>query len=129
MGTKVDDTMKLNIHWNATAMATAAPRMVLGKISAISTQHIGPQENINDAEYTIMLITEMIGGNDTMLQRATLNAPIPIPMEPVISRGLRPNFSTVNTATRVNEILTIPIMTVCIMGLPIPMLSKIRGAK
>ena len=71
MGTKVDDTMKLNIHWNATAMATAAPRMVLGKISAISTQHIGPQENINDAEYTIMLITEMIGGNDTMLQSNT----------------------------------------------------------
>ena len=31
--------MKLNIHWKATAMATAAPRMVFGKISAISTQH------------------------------------------------------------------------------------------
>lgn len=42
MGTKVDDTMKLNIHWKATAMATAAPRMVLGKISAMSTQQMGP---------------------------------------------------------------------------------------
>ena len=45
-----DETMKLNIHWNATAIATAAPRMVLGKISEISTQQIGPHENMNDAE-------------------------------------------------------------------------------
>ena len=31
-------------------IATAAPRIVLGKISEISTQQIGPHENINDAE-------------------------------------------------------------------------------
>lgn len=49
MGRKVDETMKLNIHWKATAMATAAPRMVLGNISAMSTQQIGPQLNMNDA--------------------------------------------------------------------------------
>ncbi len=47
MGKKVDDTIKLKTHWNATATATAAPRMVLGKISAIITQQIGPHENIN----------------------------------------------------------------------------------
>ena len=41
---------KLKIHWKATAIATAAPRMVFGKISEISTQQIGPQENMNDAE-------------------------------------------------------------------------------
>ncbi len=49
IGTKVEDTMKLNIHWKATAMATAAPRMVFGKISAISTQQMGPQLNMNEA--------------------------------------------------------------------------------
>lgn len=50
MGTKVLDTMKLNIHWNATAIATAPDLIVLGKISAMSTQHIGPHENMNEAE-------------------------------------------------------------------------------
>ena len=49
IGTKVEDTMKLNSHWKATAMATAAPRMVFGKISAISTQQMGPQLNMNEA--------------------------------------------------------------------------------
>ena len=49
IGTKVDDTMKLNIHWKATARATAAPRMVLGNISDISTQQMGPQLNMNEA--------------------------------------------------------------------------------
>ena len=49
IGTKVDETAKLNIHWNATAMAVAAPRMVFGKISEMSTQQIGPQLNMNDA--------------------------------------------------------------------------------
>ena len=45
--------MKLNIHWKATAMATAAPRMVFGKISAISTQQMGPQLNMNEALFLI----------------------------------------------------------------------------
>lgn len=49
MGTNVDETMKLKIHWKATAMATAAPRMVLGNISAINTQQMGPHENMNEA--------------------------------------------------------------------------------
>ena len=49
IGRKVDETMKLKIHWKATATATAAPRIVLGKISAISTQQIGPQLNMNEA--------------------------------------------------------------------------------
>ena len=46
----VKETMKLNIHWNATAMATADERIVLGKISDKSTQQIGPQENMNETE-------------------------------------------------------------------------------
>ena len=41
--------MKLNIHWNATATATAAPLIVLGNISDIRTQQIGPHDHINDA--------------------------------------------------------------------------------
>ena len=49
IGTNVEDTMKLKIHWKATAMATAAPRMVLGKISEMSTQQMGPHENMNEA--------------------------------------------------------------------------------
>ena len=49
IGRKVDDTMKLKIHWNATAIATAAPRIVFGKISEMSTQQIGPQLNMKDA--------------------------------------------------------------------------------
>ena len=46
MGTNEELTAKFAIHWKATAMATAAPRMVFGKISEISTQHMGPQLNM-----------------------------------------------------------------------------------
>ena len=49
IGTKVDDTMKLKIHWNATAMAVAWLRIVLGKIYEIRTQQMGPQLNMNEA--------------------------------------------------------------------------------
>ena len=49
-GTNEVDTIQLKIHWNATAMATAAPRMVLGNTSAMSTQQIGPHENMKLAE-------------------------------------------------------------------------------
>ena len=49
MGTKVLETMKLKIHWNATAMAVAWLRMVLGNSSAIYTQQMGPQLNIKHA--------------------------------------------------------------------------------
>ena len=47
---KVADTIKLEINCAATAMAMAFPRMVLGKISEMSTQQIGPQDIIKDAE-------------------------------------------------------------------------------
>jgi len=60
--------------------------------------------------------------------RATPKAPMAMPMEPLMSSGLRPSFSTVNTATRVNEMLTTPMMTVCIIGLAMPMSVKMRGA-
>ena len=59
---------------------------------------------------------------------ATIIAPTPIPMLPMMSSGLRPSFSTVKTAMSVNEMLTIPMMTVCTIGLSIPMSPKIRGA-
>ena len=120
--------MKLNIHWKATAMATAAERMVLGKISDISTQQIGPHENMNDAEYTIIETTGTSGDTLTTFDSATPIAPSAIPIEPHINKGLRPSFSTVNTATRVKTMFTIPMITVCTIGLPMPIESKIRGA-
>ena len=50
IGRKVDETMKLKIHWNATAIATcSATDGIQGKISAINTQQMGPQLNINEA--------------------------------------------------------------------------------
>ena len=104
--------MKLKIHWKATAIATAAPRMVFGKSSAISTHAIGPHENMKLALYTMMLNIVTVLSDSLPKVRATPNAPTAIPMEPKISNGLRPNFSTVNTATSVNEIFTIPIITV-----------------
>ena len=77
-----------------------------------------------------MLITEIIAGSPvTMLQSATPKAPTAIPMEPEISNGLRPHFSTVNTASKVNRIFTTPMSTVCTIGLAIPIVSNIRGAK
>ena len=128
-GTKVELTIKLDIHWKATAMATAAPRIVLGNISDISTQQIGPQLNMNEAEYTIMLITPTTPGRDgDTAVRVTPSAPSAMPREPMISRGLRPIFSTVNMATRVNVMLTTPIRTVWLIGLPMPMDSNILGA-
>jgi len=108
----VELTMKLNIHWKATAMATAAPRMVFGKSSAISTHAIGPQENMKLALYTMMLTIVTVLKAALPKVKATPRAPTAIPMEPQISKGLRPNFSTVNTATKVNEMFTIPMMTV-----------------
>ena len=51
-----------------------------------------------------------------------------MPMEPHMSRGLRPRRSTVNTATRVKVMLTTPITTVCTMGLAMPIDWKMRGA-
>ena len=59
---------------------------------------------------------------------ATPAAPTAMPIEPQMSSGLRPNFSTVNTATSVNEIFTTPIITVCTIGFSIPMSWKMRGA-
>ena len=48
-GTKVEETMKLKIHWKATAMAVAWLRMVFGKISEMYTQQMGPQLNMKQA--------------------------------------------------------------------------------
>ena len=46
---KVDETTKLAIHCAATAIATAFPRIVLGKISEINTQQIGHHDIIKAA--------------------------------------------------------------------------------
>ena len=129
MGTKVELTMKLKIHWNATAQAVAWLRMVLGKSSAMYTQQMGPQLNMKQALYTMMLITGTRAGRLTTLERATPRAPSAIPREPVMRRGFRPSFSTVNTATSVKEMLITPMITVKSMLLLTPMDSKMRGAK
>ncbi len=50
-----------------------------------------------------MLITDIAGSPVTTLHIATPKAPIAIPTEPEISSGLRPHFSTVNTASKVKE--------------------------
>ncbi len=76
----------------------------------------------------MMKITGTIAGIVTRLLRATPIAPKAIPREPVMSSGLRPSFSTVNTATRVKAMFTTPIITVCTIGLPMPMESNMRGA-
>ena len=128
IGTKVELTMKLNTHWKATAIATAAPRMVFGKSSAISTHAIGPHENMKLALYTMMLSIVRVPSEGLPKVRATPNAPAAIPMEPQMRSGFLPSFSTVNTATRVNEILTTPMITVWTIGFCIPMSWKIRGA-
>ena len=110
-------------------MAIALPRIVLGKISAINTQHIGPHDIIKKAAYTI---TDNTGTSPLIASwshMATAKAPNAIPMEPIINKGLRPNLSTVKTATSVNRIFTTPMITVCIIPPPsAPALSKIRGA-
>ena len=115
--------MKLNIHWKATAMATAAPRMVFGKSSAMRTQAIGPHENMKLALYTMMLSIVTVPRLGLPKVSATPSAPIAMPIEPQMSRGLRPSFSTVNTATSVNDMFTIPMITVCTIGSFIPMSS------
>ena len=102
--------------------------MVLGNISAMRTQQIGPHENMKDALYTIIL--SMVTRLRLSLPNvtATPNAPIAIPMEPTISKGFLPSFSTVNTATRVNNMFTTPITTVFTIGSVIPISPKMRGA-
>ena len=63
-------------------MATAAPRIVLGNISDMSTQQMGPHENMNEALYTMMLtmVTKLRSGFPNVT--ATPKAPIAIPIEP-----------------------------------------------
>ena len=70
-----------------------------------------------------------MAGTSSILLNATPKAPIAIRMEPLISKGLRPSFSTVKMARRVKVILMIPIKTVYIIGSPRPIDSKMRGAK
>ena len=110
-------------------MATALPRMVFGKISEINTQQIGPHDIMKNAAYTITENTGRIPLIPMLSHIATANAPTAIPIEPIISNGLRPKRSTVKIATSVNTMFTIPMITVCIMPPPsAPALSKIRGA-
>ena len=61
---------------------------------------------------------------------ASAAMPIIMPVEPIISSGLRPTRSTVKIATTVKRMLTTPMTTVCsIEASPEkPMLAKIRGA-
>ena len=76
------------------------------------------------------LITPTMPGTPGIASaRATPRAPRAMPREPTMRSGLRPSFSTVKIATRVNVMLITPISTVCVIGLPMPMDSKIRGAK
>ena len=97
---------------------------------AVDNHDLDIRLNMNEALYTMMLITGNIGGSPgIILQSATPKAPMTMPMEPEISSGLRPHFSTVKTASRVNRMLMIPMMTVCTIGLPMPIVSKMRGAK
>lgn len=46
---KVAVTRKFETHCAATAMATACERIVLGKISEMSTQQMGPHDIMNEA--------------------------------------------------------------------------------
>ena len=56
--------------------------------------------------------------------------PIIMPVEPIISSGLRPTLSTVKMATTVKMMLTTSMTTVwSIEASPVaPMLAKMRGA-
>ena len=72
--------------------------------------------------------TGTMGAVSMTFEMATPKAPMAMPIEPQISRGLRPSFSTENTATRVNDMLTMPMMTVCTIGLPMFIDSNMRGA-
>src|SRR3712207_3432988 len=129
IGTNEVDTIQLNIHWNATAIATAPSRMVFGNTSAMSTQHIGPHENMKLAEYIMMEIMHNSCKSGLPKVHATPIAPTAMPSEPVMSRGLRPSFSTVNIATQVNPRLTIPLKTVRFNGSAKHIASYILGAK
>lgn len=61
---------------------------------------------------------------------ARTSMPIIMPVEPIISSGLRPTLSTVKMATTVKMMLTTPMTTVwSIEASPVaPMLAKMRGA-
>ena len=64
-------------------------------------------------------------------ERAARTAmPIIMPVDPIISSGLRPTRSTVKIATTVKMMFTTPMTTVCnIEASPVaPMFSKMRGA-
>ena len=81
------------------------------------------------AAYTMMESTGRTPLIAMLSHIATANAPTAIPIDPIISNGLRPKRSTVKIATNVKIMFTIPIITVCIIPPPsAPAFSKIRGA-
>ena len=89
---------------------------------------MGPHENMNEALYTIIesIVTTLSEALPKV--RATPKAPIAMPTLPVMSNGLRPKRSTVNTAISVNRMLTTPITTVCTIGFSMPISPNMRGA-
>ena len=130
----LENLFEINISEIEEKNAISAP-IVEATIEPVSAEPVSEEfevtyENNNKKNVgTYTVVATIAGTDDATLVTATPAAPRAIPSEPTIRSGLRPSFSTVKIATRVNEMFTTPISTVCIIGLPIPSDSKIRGAK
>lgn len=105
-------TRKLPIHRERVASAMALPRIAFGKISAMTTQHTGPNENAKQAMKA--KINNNIQGPEVIPKANSVPMIISeatTPPTPKNNNGRLPHLSTVNMATKVNTTLTSPMVT------------------
>src|SRR5450755_2261855 len=131
-GGKLVVTTQLATHCAPAATDSAAARILLGNDSPSSTHTTGPQDIPNANTYTLAAISATglatpvstgIGPIGPVFSVAVPNtiASAPsvtnIPIEPMISSGLRPKRSIEAIATRVVTTFTAPVITVMISEL------------
>src|SRR5450631_3007731 len=128
-GGKVVETSQLATHCAPDANDSAAARILFGNDSPSSTHTTGPQDIPNAKTNTLAAISAIglaaptrtgIGPIGPVFSAAVPNttASVPrvtdMPIEPIISSGLRPKRSIEAIATSVVTMFTAPVITVMI---------------
>src|SRR5450755_2094493 len=122
---KLIETIQLATHCAAAANDSAAARILFGKDSPKSTHTTGPQDIPNANTTTLAAISATGSATPVRTGKPPFNVAVPnttasvprvtaIPIEPIISSGLRPKRSIEAIATSVVMMFTSPVITVMI---------------
>src|ERR1700694_5802800 len=124
-GGKLVETTQLAIHCAPAATDSAAARILFGNDSPSSTHTTGPHDIPNANTYTLAAssatglaapVSTGMPPFSVAVPNTTVSAPrgTAMPIEPIISSGLRPKRSIEAIATRVVTTFTTPVITVMI---------------